>query len=184
MFNMKRSVKMKNIFGMAAAILMAAFGLVSLTSCENELAEQFTVEVVGDIPAGFDGDNPLKELDYFTLTLERIPEDVVAIDFGNGFPGASNNPFDVVDPDNIIFWNKKLYKGDILRLDNLEPGKYKLRASAYKASDGDDEELGDPFFGNSVGSVLVECNNMDEFGNIIVERGYPIVIKLIVKFGR
>lgn len=175
MFNMKRSVKMKNIFGMAVAILMAAFGLVSLTSCENELAEQFTVEVIVDEDSG-DTIYTLDDIDYFVFDIEKF-DGIKTGRGGEDVPVYTTVMHDVY-----------LDKGKVLRLENvLEPGMYQTSGYAYQKRD-------DYAFDDSIAYVKGKSNNMttislqyDEGENydyelILVERGVPMAIKFCLTF--
>ena len=165
---------------MAAAILMAAFGLVSLTSCENELAEEFSVEVDPNSDDYlYDSNDPFVAIDFFMLSMARVHENVGNLD-GNLPGGNQDVPLYQPDPDDIVFVGKRLNKGDILRLDNLAPGKYFLFADACYNDPA--SENGFDYVMNC--NVTLKCNNMDENGNIIVERGVPLVIKLIVRYAR
>ncbi len=172
---MKRCFILKNIFGMAAAILMAAFGLVSLTSCENELAEEFSVEVIVDEDSG-DTIYTLDDIDYFVFDIEKFD----GIKTGRG--GEDVPVYTTVIPD------IHLDKGKVLRLENvLEPGMYQISGYAYQKRD-------DYAFDDSIAYVKGKSNNMttislqnDEGGNydyelILVERGVPMAIKFCLTF--
>lgn len=67
----------------------------------------------------------------------------------------------------------RLYRDGYLRVENLDPGKYYIVARA-----GGNQDICEYI------SVVVQGNNMDEYGNIIVERGVPVLIKLLVSYDR
>ncbi len=134
-----------------------------LGSCSNEaMEEEFVIEADPNSSMPIDQENPFVNVDYFGLEFYKV--------VGNRDTEAGYYIGD--DPLDILVYEGKLFKGDVLRLENLEPGKYYITGNAYKI---DDEYVFD------VGSITGKSNNMDdEF--IVVERGVPTVIKLVVFF--
>ena len=66
----------------------------------------------------------------------------------------------------------RLNKGDILRLDNLEPGKYDLWGTAYGQPHYNDEPI-------IVGDITGKSDKMDDAGHIIVDDFSPTIVKLV-----
>ena len=156
-------------FSKVLALILVIMSLVCFVSCENELTEDFVVEI--DPVSLSYSYYTVDEIDFFLLDLLKIPDSVVI--------GFRKNPefYWTPEPSDYVFEQKRLNKGDVLRLDNLEPGFYSLGGSIYKVTDSEP-------FEQYIGWVTGKSNNMDEDGYIIVERGIPTVIKLYVSFSQ
>ena len=135
-----------------------------LGSCSNEaMEEEFVIEADPNSSMPIDQENPFVNVDYFGLKFYKV--------VGNRDTEAGFYIED--DPLDILVYEGKLFKGDVLRLENLEPGKYYITGNAYKIYDDENDF--------EVASITGKSNNMDdEF--IVVERGVPTVIKLVVFF--
>ena len=101
-------------------LLLIPFAIF-LTSCNNEIPEEFLI-----IADSFPGSYSLDDVDYFEIIINKVPE---------GGEVFSEQP--IFDPDvEITFippvFEGRLYKGDVLRLGDLEPGKYELSGWAKK----------------------------------------------------
>lgn len=157
-------------------ILLLIPAAMFFTSCENELPpEIFQIEENPDT-AGDEDRYKVSDVDYFELSLYKLNPAEINV-------AGSNNLEEKVLPD------MHLEKGEILRLEGLEPGYYWLRGDAYKINknpnpdfdpSSDDPKDG-PFI--LVGAVSGKSDRMQQFSNnrsyIIVEEYSPVIIKLV-----
>lgn len=127
-----------------------------LGSCSNELEEELMVEV--EYYGDFEDDikSVLDMIDYFELDLFPVPEEG-----------------EELEESDFVLFGEKLYRGDVLRLENLEPGKYHIDGCAYQIQDEDDSLV------DRV-SVSFTGNTMDDDDNFLVERGLPTIIKMVI----
>ena len=153
-------------------LLLIPFAIF-LTSCNNEIPEEFLI-----IADSSPGSYSLDDVDYFEIIINKVPE---------GGEVFSEQP--IFDPDvEITFippvFEGRLYKGDVLRLGDLEPGKYELSGWAKHV----DENGGDPW---TVGEVIGISDKMETeiieegrdtiYNNyLIIDEFSPTVVKLIV----
>ena len=111
----------------------------------------------------------LAGIEYFDLWIYEEPGNAGTDDI------VPTQPVQPIDDSEIVppVFEGRLYRDGYLRVENLDPGKYYIEARAG----------GDPDICEFV-SVVVQGSNMDEYGNIIVERGVPVLIKLLVSYDR
>ena len=133
-------------------------------SCENEIPEEFLFEYDPATNNYF----TLDDADYFLLTLIKLPDG--EMDFSQEIQQGTVSTYTTVNPP--IFTNKRLNKGELLRLEGLEPGKYKLTGGAYHLA-------GPGYPDYIVGSITGKGNKMDENGNIIIDDISPTIVKLV-----
>jgi hypothetical protein len=126
-------------------------------SCENEIPEEFQIEL-SEYLYGADLDSILEQVDFFKINIYKIFE----IQTDNG-PSIDSE---------ILFPDIILNKGDILKLDGLEPGLYQLNGQAWSIS-GDNVVYG--IVGKSNKMVTVES-----FDCIVVDDDSPSVVKLVI----
>ncbi len=146
-------------------LLLIPFALF-LTSCNNEIPEDFVIEF---IPYDDEDSYTPDDVDYLELTLNKEPDD----------EGGENNQGTNIPP----VFEGRLYKGEILQLGDLEPGKYTLEGAARKITGTDFDWI--------VGSVYAVSDKMvtENWGSelrpephtfIIVDDFSPTMVKLIV----
>lgn len=140
-------------------------------SCQNELPEEtfFIEEFVYTNGGG--SHYHLSDVDYFELNLQKWNPAMLGI--------AGNN-----SPDEIIQPYIHLEKGEILRLEGLEPGYYKISGSAYKINEDYNPTTGDEFSIEQVGTVVGKSDRMHRFEGsgssyIIIDEDSPVIIKLV-----
>ena len=126
-------------------------------SCENEIPEEFQIEL-SEYLYGADLDSILEQIGYFNLNLYKISE----IQTDNG-PSIDSE---------LLFPDIILNKGDILKLDGLEPGLYELNGQAWSIS-GDYVVYG--IVGKS--NKMVTVNDYDY---IVVDDDSPTIVKLVL----
>ena len=146
-----------------------------LVSCTNELEEEFAVEVSYQTAGDLDGYRErLARIDYFKIRLYKYGEVEVG---DNGYPEVNLIP---------ILDGEKLFKDDILRLDNLEPGLYILYGGAYQLNDNYSEEENNLYIavkGKAKKMKTIEINGTEiEF--IVIDGLSPTVIKLVLSDGQ
>ncbi len=147
----------RNFFKLA--LVLSIFTLILFTSCDNSVPEELQLEVREVVSMdNLSADQILDGIEYFDLIINKGFEDDEA-----GGPQQDIPPV----------FEGRVYRGEYLRIEGLEPGKYRVLAFAG----------GDPDICEFV-SVDVESNNMDEYGNIIIERGVPVLIKLHIDYYR
>ena len=133
-------------------------------SCENEIPEEFLFEVSPNST----GMRNLDDIDYVTLTLIKLPDHEIESNQSTQLPIVTINL--TIEEYPTIFRDKRLNKGEILRLEGLESGKYKLTGTAYEVD-----------YGNSyaIGQITGKGNKMDDHGNIIIDDFSPTIVKLV-----
>lgn len=150
---------MKNVrFIIFLLLVPFAFFLVS---CDNSVPEELQMEVVSiNSVEGYSEEQILAGIEYFDLWIYEEP---------------GNTGTDDIPPTKIVppVFEGRLYRDGYLRVENLDPGKYYIEATA-----GGDSDICECI------SVVAQGSNMDEYGNIIVERGVPVLIKLLVSYSR
>lgn len=148
-------------------LLLVPFAFL-LASCDNSVPEELQMEVREVVSMdNLSADQILDGIEYFDLIINKGFEDD-EVD-GPIQPIGSWEDFEDIPP----VFEGRVYRGEYLRIEGLEPGKYRVLAFAG----------GDPDICEFV-SVDVESNNMDEYGNIIIERGVPVLIKLHIDYYR
>ncbi|MBR6154198.1 MAG: hypothetical protein IKQ43_07155 [Treponema sp.] len=146
-------------------LLLIPFALF-LTSCNNEIPEDFVIEF---IPYDDEDSYTPDDVDYLELTLNKEPDD----------EGGENNQGTNIPP----VFEGRLYKGEILQLGDLEPGRYTLEGTARKITGTDFDWI--------VGSVYAVSDKMETeiiedgrdtiYNNyLIIDEFSPTVVKLIV----
>lgn len=161
-----KTVKLLLLLLLPAALFFA--------SCQNELPpETFLVEE-NSYTAGDPERYQLSDVDYFVLELYKLnPAEINVV--------GNNNFEEKVLPD------IRLERGDILRLEGLEPGYYRILGQAWKINDNYDpaEDIGAPDTGQfiHVGTVEGKSDRMQHFDNntdyIIVETGVPVIVRFL-----
>ena len=119
-------------------------------SCENELQTTFIIEL--------DSENPpeeelLNQIDYFKLTLfnyKYYVEDTII---------------------EYVLEDEILKKNEILRLGDLEPGKYVLWVDAYNNGDEDNLSL----------IIDIKSDKMDNNGNLIIDDESPTIVTFVLR---
>ena len=134
-------------------------------SCENEIPEEFQIELSENMSMnGMDLDEILEQVDFFKFNIYKISE----IQTDNGtYQNEGDGPF---------LSDIRLYKGDILRLDDLEPGLYELSGFCYYIDDNGDEY-------QSTYTVTGKSNKMATLGYyeyIVVDEDSPTIVKLVI----
>lgn len=142
-------------------------------SCQNELPEE-TFFIEEFVYTNNTQSYHLSDADYFELELRKLNPNPTIVP---GVPG-NNDPYNELLPYDI-----RLEKGEILRLEGLEPGYYKISGSAYKINEDYDPATGDESF-IQVGSIAGKSDRMYHFNvnntdYIIVEEDSPVIIKLV-----
>ena len=149
---------MKNVKSLILLLLLSM--AIFMTSCNNEVPEEMAIEVVPDEYAVA----TLDQVDYFTLNLVKYDTDSVE--------KLKNEQF---VPYTELLPNYKLKKGEVLWLDDMEPGLYALSGNVCSSN------------GSILGSVKGKSDNMfystmQGRNIIIVEEDTPTVIKLVIEF--
>lgn len=119
-------------------------------SCKNEVSVDFIIELDSEMPPE---EALVNSIDYFKLTLFDLKyyvSDTIV---------------------NYILDDEILYRGDILRLENLDSGKYVLWVDPYQA--GNDDRLAI--------NTTVTSNKMTDDGYIIIDDESPTIVKIILK---
>ncbi|MBR4005307.1 MAG: hypothetical protein IKI90_05610 [Treponema sp.] len=150
-------------------LLLVPFAFL-LASCDNSVPAELQMEVVSIISMeGYSEEQILAGIEYFDLWIYEEPGNAGTDDI------VPTQPVQPIDDSEIVppVFEGRLYRDGYLRVENLDPGKYYIEARAG----------GDPDICEFV-SVVVQGSNMDEYGNIIVERGVPVLIKLLVSYDR
>ena len=150
-------------------------------SCQNELPEEtfFIEEYV------YQNDTQsyhLSDVDYFELELRKLnPNSTIVAGVAE-----TNDLYNELLPYDI-----HLEKGEILRLEGLEPGYYKINGFAYKINEDFNPATYNPLWSNpndgpfiEVGSIAGKSDrmyhfNMNNTDYIIVEEDSPVIIKLV-----
>ena len=133
-------------------------------SCENEIPEEFQIEL-SEYLYGADLDSILEQVDFFKFNIYKISE----IQTDNGtYQQEDDEPF---LPD------IRLYKGDILRLDDLEPGLYRLRGELYEVDEDGEEQMLFSYYVEGKSNKMV---TVDYFDYIVVDDDSPSVVKLVI----
>ena len=160
-------------------ILLLIPAALFFTSCENELPpETFLVEEF--VYPNDTQSYHLSDIDYFELELRKLnlnPTIVAGV-------AETNDPYNELLPYDI-----HLEKGEILRLEGLEPGYYKINGFAYKINEDFNSATYDPLWSDpndgpfiEVGSIAGKSDRMYHFNGtdyIIVEEDSPVIIKLV-----
>lgn len=159
-------------------ILLLIPAAMFFTSCENELPEElFYIEETPDIT---NQSYTLSDVDYFVLELYKLNPNPTTV------PGVpANDPYNELLPYDI-----RLEKGEVLRLEGLEPGYYRLTGNAYKINRNYNPEtyeytsLPEDAEFIYVGAVSGKSDRMYYFdanntNYIIVEEYSPVIIKLV-----
>ncbi len=145
-------------------------------SCQNELPEETFFIEENFYLENDDQYYHLSDVDYFVLELYKVSR--------SSTPGV---PLD----QKPIFQNERLEKGELLRLDGLEPGYYELSGNAWKINenfnpDTFNEETASPdeYQYILVGGVSGKSDKMYQFEGynnkyIIVEEDNPVIVKLV-----
>ncbi|MBP5442932.1 MAG: hypothetical protein J6Y60_06815 [Treponema sp.] len=157
-------------------LLLVPFAFL-LASCDNDMSEEFILEVHPESVENYNHDNPFKDIDYFMLSLYKVDLDKVSSDIPQ--VGAGTTEY----PQSPVFEGKRLNKGDILRLDSLEPGYYYMEAKACCESDLGYSDRHEVIVksNNSITVPVTQNGGTAEF--IVVEPGVPTIIKFSIKFG-
>lgn len=133
-------------------------------SCENEIPEEFQIEL-SEYLSGADLDSILEQVDFFKFDIYKISE----IQTDNGtYQQEDYEPF---LPD------IRLYKGDILRLDDLEPGLYRLRGQLYEVDEYGEEQMLYSYYVEGKSNKMV---TVESFDYIVVDDDSPSVVKLVI----
>ncbi|MBR6154202.1 MAG: hypothetical protein IKQ43_07175 [Treponema sp.] len=148
---------MKHIKSLLLLLLLPM--AIFMTSCNNEVPEEFAVEIDPESLALYS----LDDLDFFKINLDYYPN--------------LNNVEEMPQPPETypILDGEVLKKGDVLRLEEMKPGLYKLGGYMYNSN------------GDYIGSIKGKSNNM-VWSNIewayliVVEPEMPTIIKLVVSF--
>lgn len=131
-------------------------------SCENEIPEEFQIELSENMSMnGANLDSILEQFDYFKLNLYKVSEELN----GNGVP----NDYE------IKFLDQRLNKGDILRLDDLEPGLYELSGGTYYLDENGYENLNYNVKGKSNKMATLGYNEY-----IVVDEDSPTIVRLVI----
>ncbi|MBO4320380.1 MAG: hypothetical protein J5857_07915 [Treponema sp.] len=132
-------------------------------SCENEIPEEFQIELSENMSMnGANLDSILEQVDYFKLNLFKVFE----YESVNG-PTVGYSE---------VFFDLRLNKGDILRLDGLEPGLYELTGNPYRINEYGEEE-------QSTYNVTRKSNKMATLGYyeyIVVDEDSPTIVRLVI----
>ncbi|MBO4320761.1 MAG: hypothetical protein J5857_09880 [Treponema sp.] len=137
--------------------------ILLLTSCENNIPVEFIIE---EEESEYDGMYHLEDAEYFIINLQTVHE----MEETPNQIWPQQGVWGIVPPD--ILDHVRLNKGDILRLDNLEPGKYDLWGTAYGQQPYNDEPI-------MVGDITGKSDKMDDAGHIIVDDFSPTIVKLV-----
>jgi hypothetical protein len=133
-------------------------------SCENEIPEEFLFELD---PASSDL-RTLDDIEFVLLTLRKVPDEEI----DDSQLVQPEGGIYIVEEQHPIFSNKRLDKGELLILEDLEPGKYRLTGTAYEVNALNGES-------NSIGNITGKADKMDEHGNIIIDDFSPTIVKLV-----
>ncbi|MBO4319404.1 MAG: hypothetical protein J5857_02935 [Treponema sp.] len=165
-------MKLKKSF---VLLLLVPFALF-FTSCENEIPEEFVIEINPYSSEAYG----LDDVDYFTLALYKLPEAHEESNDDNGLVQTE----DEIPP----VFHDRLNKGDVLRLGNLEPGLYYLNGSAWKYGEDRNDAI-------EIGYVDGKSDKMETittYGSrpgevfyhdfIVIDEFSPTVVKLVVFF--
>ena len=149
---------MKHIKSLLLLLLLPM--AIFMTSCNNEVPEEMAIEVIPDEYAAA----TLDQVDYFTLTLYKYDTDSVEV-----------VKYDQMVTSTELLPNYKLNKGEVIWLDDMEPGLYALSGNVCSSN------------GSILGSVKGKSDNMfystmQGRNIIIVEEDTPTVIKLVIEF--
>ena len=157
-------------------LLLIPFALF-LTSCNNEIPEDFVIEFIPyDGEYGFTVD----DVDYLELTLNKEPDDDGGEELINGFFPNQDVPY--IPP----VFQGRLYKGEILQLNDLKPGRYTLEGYAYKTvEDDDDWRVGSVYaISDKMETEIIEDGRDTIYNNyLIIDEFSPTMVKLIVSLG-
>ena len=155
-------------------LLLVPFAIF-LSSCNNDIPEEFLLELdPTSSPNAYSADDPFGEIDYFLLTLNKVDLDEVVTEQTAGV-------LSTVSYGTPIFVNERLNKGDVMRLENLEPGYYSLYVQMVGVY---------PPYYTVHGYVTVKSNNSitvyDPNGNlteyIVIEPDVQTIIKFVTTF--
>ena len=119
-------------------------------SCENELEASFVIELDSDNPPD---EELLNQIDYFKVTLFNYKyyiEDTIV---------------------EYVLDDEILKKGEVLRLGDLDPGKYVLWVDAYNNEDEDNLSL----------IIDIKSDKMDERGHIIIDDDSPTIVTFVLR---
>lgn len=166
-----KTVKLLLLLLLPAALFFA--------SCQNELPPETFLMEENFYLGSYDQYYHLSDVDYFELSLNKL--NLAKL----GQPNIS--------PDESLQPDIRLERGDILRLEGLKPGYYRIIGRAYKINDNYDPTLlSDPdyiplttdFPFYRVGTVEGKSDRMYYCGQnrtnyIIVEAGVPVIVRFI-----
>ena len=153
-------------------LLLIPFAIF-LSSCNNDIPEEFLLEVDPTSPGYYDPNDPFKDIDYFLLTLYKEDLDEVETDT---IAGAVST----VSSGTPIFTNERLNKGDVMRLENLEPGYYKMEATVHNnAYQGLENRRHVTVKSNNSITVHDADGNPTEY--IVIEPDVQTIIKFVIR---
>lgn len=153
---------MKHIKSLLLLLLLPM--AIFMTSCNNEVPEEFLFELD---PASSDL-RTLDAIEFVLLTLRKVPDEEID-DSQQAQLGVLS---DIVEEYPAIFRDKRLDKGELLILEDLEPGKYRLTGTAYEVNALNGAS-------NGIGNITGKADKMDEHGNIIIDDISPTIVKLV-----
>ncbi len=156
-------------------LLLIPFALF-LTSCNNEIPEDFVIEF---IPFDGEGGFTVDDVDYLELTLNKEPDDEGGEEINGNVAYPFNQIVSVISP----VFQGRLYKGEILQLGDLEPGRYTLEGYAYKTvEDDDDWRVGSVYaISDKMETELIGDGRTVQIHNyIIIDEFSPTMVKLLV----
>lgn len=155
-------------------LLLIPFAIF-LSSCNNDIPEEFLLEVDPTSTGYYDPNDPFNDIDYFLLTLWKVDLDGDSVPvLGNLSGGLST--YDVPP----IFANERLNKGDVMRLENLEPGYYKMEATVHNnAYQGLENRRNVTVKSNNSITVYDSDGNLTEY--IVIEPDVQTIIKFVIK---
>lgn len=154
-------------------LLLIPFAIF-LSSCNNDIPEEFLLELDPDSTEPYNHDDPFNDIDYFLLTLYKVDLDG---DSTVGNAGGNAVSTSGVPP---IFANERLNKGDVMRLENLEPGYYKMEATVHNnAYQGLEYHRNVTVKSNNSITVHDPDGNLTEY--IVIEPDVQTIIKFVIK---
>lgn len=146
-------------------LLLIPFALAFM-SCNNEIPEELIIEF---IPYSGEGGYTIDDVDYLELKLYKEPD---------GGDGENNQVTNI-----LPVFKGNLYRGEVLRLGDLEPGRYTLSGTARKKTGGESDCIVGYVDGVGDKVVTENCGTAErpvyrDF--IIVDEFSPTMVKLIV----
>ena len=155
-------------------LLLVPFALF-FTSCENEIPEEFLI-IAPSSPDTY----CLEDVDYFEIWVNKVPEG------GEDYSGQQIFPMGQEITYIPPVFEGRLYKGDVLRLGDLEPGKYELfgRAKKYFAETDYLGTIGEVRgISDKMETVITGSERNPTINNyLIIDEFSPTVVKLVVSF--